>query len=131
MNLRELAVTDMRQLNIKDWSLSVELTDPDGVTYTTDNVTGDPLKAVQILYDYRKLNPDTGEEIVINEPVVTMARTSLARVPLPGENWYMRIPVDPSEGAPLEDFVLNTDRSPEGGRSLGFIRLYPTRVVQS
>lgn len=130
MNLRELAVTDVKNLNTADWALKIELTDPDGNRYTTDNETGEVLKAIQILYDYRKIDPDTGEEITINEPVVTVARGALSRVPAPGERWFIKLPIDPSDTATLEDFVLSPTRAPEGGRSLGFIRLYPQRVKQ-
>jgi hypothetical protein len=130
-NLRELAVADAKTLNVRDWGLKVEFTDPDGNRYITDNETGEELRAMQILYDYRKINPDTGEEIIVNDPVVVMARLSLARIPEAGERWHIRMPADPSTAASLEDFVLTSTRSPEGGRSLGFIRFYPQKVKQS
>lgn len=131
MNLRELAVKDMKSQNVKDWGLPIELMDPDGTWYTTDNETGETLKAVQILYDYRKLNPDTGEEITVHEPIVTIARSSLARVPVPGEKWIVKMPTETSESATLETRVINKARSIEGGKSLGFVRLYPGSVEQS
>lgn len=131
MNLRELAVVDVKSQNTKDWGLPIELIDPDGNEVTTDNETGETLKAIQILYDYRKLNPDTGEEITVHEPIVTISRSSLARVPVPGERWIVRMPIDPSETAQLETRVVTEIRSVEGGRSLGFVRLYPGSVIQS
>jgi hypothetical protein len=133
MNLRELAVSDSKSLNIKDWGLVVQLISPSGIKYNTDNETGEILKAKQILYDYRKLDPSTGEEITVNEPVVVMARSSLAVIPKAGEKWVMKFPADPnqSETATLSEFVLSETRAPEGGRSLGDIRLYPQKVVQS
>jgi hypothetical protein len=129
-NLRKLAVSDVKELNQKDWGLPVELTDPDGNKYITDNVTGEKLTAIQILYDYRKLDPGTGEEITVNEPVVTIARSSLSRVPIAGERWHVRIPIEPDPDAELQDFILSETRAPEGGRSLGFINLYPQKAVQ-
>ena len=131
MNLRELAVTDMRVQNNKDWGLPIELTDPDGIRYTTDAITGETLKAAQILYDYRKLDPQTGEEITVSEPIVTIAKDSLTRVPLPGERWYIKMPIEPSESATLVSRVISEIRAPEGGSSLGFIRIYPGKAVQS
>lgn len=130
-NLRALAVTDVREQNLKDWSLPVIMQDPDGNTHNTDAITGEDLKAIMIQYDYRKFNPDTGEEIVINEPIVTMARDSLSRVPLAGERWHLRFPLDPGIPDVLSDFVIDETRAPEGGRSLGFIRLYPHKAEQS
>lgn len=129
MNLRARVTEDMKRLNLRDWGGVVEFTSPDGIKYTTDNETGETLKAVQILYDYRRLNPETGEWLTVNEPVVVMARTSLARIPEAGERWHLRVQLDPlSED--LTDFVLSSTRAPEGGRSVGFIRFYPTKAKQ-
>lgn len=130
-NLRELAVEDVKNLNVKDWGLRIELCDPDGIWYTTDNETGETLKAIQILYDYRKLNPETGEEITVHEPIVSIARLSLSRVPIPGESWVIKMPIEPSESADLVTRVITRARSLEGGESLGFVRLYPGAVIQS
>lgn len=130
MSLRTRAIDDMKRLNLRDWSDIVELTDPDGIKYDTDNVTGEILKAVQILYDFQKFDPNTGEMVTVNEPVVSMARSSLARVPEAGERWHIRIPID-TGSTTLVDFVLSATRPPEGGRSLGFIRLYPQKAKQT
>jgi len=131
MNLRQLAITDLKTQNITDWSLPIELTDPDGIRYNTDAETGEQLKAIQILYDYRKFDLESGGEITVNEPVVSVTLTSLSRVPVAGERWHIRIPLDPFNPDTLSDFVLTEDRAPEGGASLGFIRLYPQKAVQS
>ena len=114
-----------------DWGLPVELTDPDGKEYKTDDETGNTLQAVQILYDYRKFDPETGQEIIVHEPIVIMAKSSLERVPVSGENWHIRFPVDPASPNTLSDFVLSKVRAPEGGDSLGYIRLYPHKAEQS
>lgn len=131
MNLRERAVADLKKMNIMDWGLKFKLIDPDGKRYDTDNETGEELKAVQILYDYRKIDPDTGGEVTVHEPVVIVALSSLARVPVAGERWFLQMPEVPSESAPLANFVLTEARAPEGGGSLGLIRLYPQKVEQS
>jgi hypothetical protein len=133
-NLRVLAKDDTRELNTADWGLPVKLTDPDGVEYTTDAITGGQLTAVQILYDYKQFSPATGEDKLMNEPIVVMHRASLSRVPQPGETWYMSFPVDPDPDTPEAQwgkFILSPTRAPEGGRSLGVIRLYPRKAVQS
>ena len=131
MNLRELAVSDLKRENIRDWGLPVQLIDPDGTRYTTDNETGETLKAVQILYDYRKLDPGTGEEVTVHEPIVVMMKSSLSRIPVSGENWVIKMPIEPNESATLETRVLSKARAIEGGSSLGYIRLYPGKVIQS
>ena len=133
-NLRELAVSDLRELNLKDWSGRVNLISPDGTRYETDAVSGEALRAIQILYDYRKMSPETGEDITVNEPVVSIALASLTRVPVAGEKWFIQIPEDPadqSDNPTFMELVLSPVRAPEGGKSLGFIRLYPTKAKQS
>ncbi len=135
-NLRNLAAADARELNIKDYGMLVEFKGPEstGTTYNTDAITGEPLRAVQILSDYRKFDPVAGEEITITEPIVVMARASLERIPLPGEKWFLRFPLDPDSDITPENgepYVLSNLRSPEGGRSLGLIRFYPTKAIQS
>lgn len=129
MNLRARVQADMKRLNLRDWSSVVEFTSPDGNKYNTDNETGETLKAIQVLYDYRRLNPETGEWLTVNEPVVVMARTSLARIPEAGERWHLRVQLDPNSDD-LTDFILSEVRAPEGGRSVGFIRFYPTKAKQ-
>lgn len=130
-NLRALAVSDMKNSNQSDYGLPVVLTAPDGTTYNTDAVTGETLTAVQILYDRKEIDPTTGAPIIIPEPIVVMARQSLARVPQAGENWHIRFPPDPYDPDTMDDFALSSARSVEGGRSIGFIRLYPLKATQS
>lgn len=131
MNLRAQAVIDVKTQNLKNWSLPIVLIDPDGNKYNTDNETAETLKAIQILYDYRRENPDTGEPMTVKEPVVVLALSSLSRIPQPGEKWIIEIPLDPSDPDTLSTFFFSSDRSPEGGASLGFIRLYPQKAAQS
>jgi hypothetical protein len=83
----------------------------------------------QILYDTLAENPETGAEIIIHKPVVTLRRSSLVRVPLPGENWVVKIPLTPSLTAPKVDFAI--ERPTEEGGAIGFIRLYLMRIEQS
>ena len=134
-NLRNLAVSDAKTLNENDWGMPIELVDPDGTTYNLDNVTGESLKAVQILYDYRKFNPDSGMDVLVTEPVVVISRAALARIPAADDGeWSIRFPIDPDPDivkANWGNFIFNGVRSNEGGRSLGLIRIYPTKAVQT
>jgi hypothetical protein len=122
VNLRELVESDLEITLTGVWSLPVELTDPDGVVSSHRG---------QVLYDTVGLDPETGERIVVNNPVVSLRRSDLDRIPVAGERWHVRIPVQPSETAILADFVLDSTRAPEGGASIGFIRLYLMKAVQS
>jgi hypothetical protein len=120
-NLRQQAEADLAFTLEGDFSLPVELTDPDGLK---QSVTG------QVLYDTVVVSPDTGQEVVVNNPVITLRRSSLNRIPGPAENWFVKIPTTPSATAEMSDFVIDTDRPPEGGGSIGFIRLYLKKASQ-
>lgn len=100
--------------------MPVTLIGPDGVRQS--NLLG------QVLYDIVRLNPETGEEVVVETPVVTLRRSSLARIPQAGEKWLVEIPVTPSTTATTEQYTLG--KPPEGGRSLGVIRLYLQKIEQ-
>lgn len=122
-NLREIAEADLATTleSPTDFGLPVDLTDPDGAQQTVNG---------QILSAIVRNNPDTGEPVIVNNPVVVLRRSTLNRVPVAGEKWHIRMAIDPSRTAVKQDFVLDPARSPEGGQSIGFIRLYVHRVEE-
>jgi len=111
-------------------SVPISLIAPDGTTIDTSENDGEPLKG-QVWHETSRIDPETGETIVINNPHVVIRRSSLSRVPEPGEKWLVKVPTSPLDGAATEDFIIDATRSPEGGKSLGFIKLYLRRVQQS
>ena len=129
-------MTSLLALNEKDLAVSLEkhsvlvtLIAPDGSTIDTSANDGAALTG-QVWHETSRLDPETGETFIINQPIVVLRRSSLSQVPAPGETWLVKVPVSPLEGAPIEDFVIDPTRSPEGGKSLGFIKLYLRRVDQ-
>lgn len=134
-NLREQMEEDLAITLEGEWGLPVELIGPDGQEITTSANSPDPQNPLplmgQVLYTTIRVSPATGEEVIANAPVITLRRSSLARIPVPGETWHIKFPKDPSLTAQLDDYVFSIDRASEGGRSLGFIRFYPTKAVQS
>ena len=136
-NLRERAEQDLGITleDPKQWGLPVELTGPGGIEIKTSANSPDPQNPLplygQVLYNTVRVNPETGEEMVTASPVIVLRRSSLSRVPLDGEKWFIKFPKDPSLTASLSNYALTPDRATEGGRSIGFIRLYPVKVVQS
>jgi hypothetical protein len=130
INLREQIESDLSRTLEKEYGLPVVLIDPDGNTIEVSQNDGQPLVG-QVLYDTVRINPDTGEEMIVNNPIVSLRRSSLSRVPQAGENWIVKIPTDPSTTAAKEDFIISSTRPPEGGRSIGFIRLYLQRAKQT
>lgn len=131
MNLRAQVEQDLEFTLEGDWGLSVELTDPTGKEHTKsfNNPTED-LKG-QVLWDTIVQNPDTGLENISNKPVLTLRRTSLEVVPSDSDfrKWSVKIPRSPVVGAPLDNYKIG--KPPEGGRSIGFIRLNLMRAEQS
>ena len=121
-NLRALAESHLAVTLEGAWAIEVDLIGPTGVKQLG-------LKG-QVLYDRTEQNPTTGQPVIVNEPVVVLRHSSLTAVPKSNEKWLIRMPVSPVEGAAKEDFVLDPSRAIEGGRSIGFIRLYPKRVKQ-
>lgn len=134
-SLRERVESDLAITLEGQWGLPVELTDPDGKKITTSANSPDPLNPLplrgQVLYTTVRVSTETGEEVITNAPVVTLRRSSLSRIPADGENWLVKFPKDPSLTADLENYALTPSRANEGGRSIGFIRLYPSKVIQS
>lgn len=115
MNLRDLAEQDLAVTLEGDWSTPVALVAPDGAEYTD-------LKG-QVLYDLVRMNPENGERTVCRNPIVSLRRSSLPRIPVAGETWLVTL----SDG----QYVISPTRPPEGGESLGFIRLYLQAVEQT
>lgn len=121
-NIRELAERHLSITLEGSYSLPVILIGPDGIE---DNARG------QVLYDTVSLNPDTGQTIVNNNPIVSLRASSLRRVPKSGENWIFKIPVTPNETAEKSDFAVTPTRASAGGASIGFQRYYLRKVKQS
>lgn len=122
-NLRELVESDLETTledSVAGFGLPIELIDPDG---NEETVNG------QVLYDTIIENPETGQEIVVPKPVVSIRRSSLSRIPKDGESWLVRIPETPAVEANKEDYLL--ERPSEGGRTIGYIRLYLMKAKQS
>jgi len=120
MGLREVIEADLGETLEGDFALPVVLIAPDG---TVDSVTG------QILYDTLVEDPEDGSQQIVHKPVVTVRRTSLARVPEAGEDWAVQIPTVPDATASTVTYKL--ERPSEDGGSIGFIRLYLMKAAQS
>jgi len=127
-NLRERCEADLKVTLEGDWKLPVILIDPaTGTTY--DKSANDPEEDLggQVLYDSRIENPETGGEMLVHKPVISIRRSSLAV--LPARGWVCKIPLTPDYDAPKVTFLV--ERPAEEGRAIGFIRLYLMRAEQS
>jgi hypothetical protein len=127
-NLREQIELDLHDSMEGEFGVSVELTSPDGKTQIYSKNNPDELLKGQVLYFSSREDPDTGETIVVNKPVVSLRKTSLNTIPGPDENWYIKMPISPEANAAIEKFVFTPTRAAEHGTDIGFIRIYPQRV---
>jgi hypothetical protein len=103
-----------------EFGIPVILIGPGGrITKTVD---GRPLVG-KVRWSQPEVNAETGETVVVSNPVVTLRRSSLSRVPVTGENWAVIIPESGKRGAPLATYALDTKYAVEDGRTLGKVRL--------
>jgi hypothetical protein len=127
VNLRALAELDLKTTLESEFKLPVFLTGPDGIDYST-NTDGQPLSG-QIIYETIEFDA-TGAGIKSPNPVVTLRRSSLVRIPVNSEVWEIRIPITPDLDGTLKTF-LTGPAAPEGGDSIGYIKLFLREVEQS
>lgn len=131
MNLRKKVNEDLEfsMESESDWGLPVILVDSDGNTYDTKKDSEDRLSG-QVLYNSIEYNPDTGEEMVIQDPIVVLRLNSLERIPQNGENWIVKIPTEPDPDATMESFALSPTKTMKFNKSFGFVRMYLQRMAQ-
>ena len=132
MNLRAKVVKDLETTmeKLNGWGLPVVLISPTGETQDKKKDSEDPLTG-QVLYSHKEWKPDTGEDVVVDEPVVCLRLASLETEPEPGENWAVKIPITPDPDAELVTFLINKDKALEFDRGLGIVKLYLSKATQS
>jgi hypothetical protein len=130
-SLRATCERDLHETLEGEWKIPVQLTSPDGQTQIYSVNDPSELLGGQVLNFSRRENPETGETTIVDQPVISLRISSLTRVPLAGERWFIRFPISPRPGAPLVSRVCTSDRSPEHGSDIGFLRLYVQKVDQS
>jgi hypothetical protein len=105
------------------------LISPDGFLINTSANDGNPLKG-QVFFEYGRCNPETGEDLIVKEPVVILRLSSLQRVPVYGEKWIIRFPLNPVDETQLVDHLFSVDRAPEGSMTIGIIKIFPQKITQ-
>ena len=122
MGIRELA----NKVTVKMHGLSgstVFLTGPDGIRRQYDDCIFTSGRITE--------SPDSGEEIVVINPVASFSRSSLVVVPQNGEKWALEAPVEVGNPDELTMFQMDKSKSIEGGKSLDTIILKLTQSKQS
>jgi len=129
VNLRtHIATAGLKKMIEGNFGLPIELTTPDGVEITT-NEDGDVLKG-EVLYDREEIDPESGELKTVKEIMVSLRKTALSIVPKSGETWKVAIPLDPALPSILTTHLINSDKAPIDGDSIGFIKLFLKDVEQ-
>jgi hypothetical protein len=111
-----------------EFGVPVTLVTPDGQHVST-TVDGRPLVG-KVRWAQPEVNPETGVAVAVDNPAVTLRRSSLSRVPATGENWGVYIPKGPRNGDEPEFYTLDTSYAVEGGRTLGKVRLPLVKTKQ-
>jgi hypothetical protein len=127
-NLRERIEAGLEHTLEGRFGLPVKLLSPDGEKQVYKKGTTDQTLQGQVIYDTMQDNPNTGAEVIVHMPVISVRKSSLDRVPLPGERWAFEAPVDPSPTAATQWWLAERPR--EDGGAIGFIRLYGIKMIQ-
>jgi hypothetical protein len=129
---RALIERDLEETLEGDFGLPVELISPTTGNKQTKSAN-DPTADLwgQVFYETRNMRAESILDVVVHTPWVSLRRSSLDEVPT-AENyagWVVRAPMRPSRTAPKVSKRIH--RPPEGGESIGFIRLYLEEIEQS
>lgn len=121
IDLRARVERDLSRTLEGEFGMPITLIDP--TTGTRQSVRG------QVCYFSKDVEPETGVQIRVEKPSVTVRRSSLTIVPQAGERWGVRVPSSPVAGAPIETYV--SEVGARDGNSFGFLTLYLTKTKQA
>ena len=105
-NLRAAIEADLADGIEGEFAIAISLLSPDGVRYTERGIFSTTSK---------RIDPSTGETVIVETPVLTLRTSSLTRVPVAGEKWHVFVN--------SAHYVIGSDRAPEKS-GIGFTRFY-------
>jgi hypothetical protein len=128
--VRELANGYLQETLAGIFALPVTLTDPDGVEQIYNALDAAlPVEerrelAGQVMFARKRFDPNTGGDIIVPKPVVSLPKDSLVRVPKDDDpdHWLCKAPTEPKWDAPKTTYRVG--RPIEGGDGHSMIRLY-------
>jgi len=134
-NLRERMERDLGVMiedSVNGFGLPVSLVSPDGERQIYDaHDTGVPqtqLLMGRVVYARFEVTPQTGMPYRVNDPMVTLRKSSLDRVPAAGEVWAVTIPKEPSLTSDTETYIM--ELAPQSGDSYPWILLVLMKAEQ-
>lgn len=113
------------------FALPVILVSPDGVEQGFSANDPDVPRTIPLTgrITFSRFDIDeNGAPSRVDNPIVTLRRSSLDRIPLAGENWAVKIPTTPDFDAVKETFFLES--APRAGDSYQWIQLPLTKFLQ-
>lgn len=118
--------------SVNGFGLPVSLCPPDGERQIYDaHDTGVPqtqLLMGRVVYARFEVSPQTGMSYRVNDPMVTLRKSSLVRVPAAGEIWSVTIPKEPSLTSDTETYLMTM--APQSGDSYPWILLVLMKAEQ-
>lgn len=109
---------DLSKILRGGWSKTIDLTSPDGVRY--------PGLKGTFFKETSRLDPETGEKIVVNCPYVIIELVLLEEQPKAGENWFIKV----TDSRGTQQFVMSPTNPPDLNTSIGFMVIHLQDVEQ-
>ena len=122
LNVRALAEADLAHTIEGEFASVIVLIGPDGAKQTVQG---------RVRLCKARIDTETGEQVVVPDPNVTVRRSSLSPVPATGESWYAQIPSGPRADSDTTTYRIDTSRAPQGGGTLGTLKFPLVRVAQT
>ncbi len=121
---------DLKTIIEGDFGLPVILVSPDGVEYSKSFLDAEKDLVGKIDRSTFSFNPDNGESVIVQKPVISIRINSLERVPKDGEKWVVKIPEKNQPTDAKIDYVLCNDKAVEMNTTIGYVKLYLMKVIQ-
>jgi len=133
VDIQSLAESDLA-VTLEGDGRTIILTSPADVIAHSSNYPTATVKGF-IRYDSIVENPETGGQMIINKPAISIRRSSLPVLPTEGPNdanyyqkWFVHISKSVTDQT-LEHYKI--EHPPIQGKSIGFIVLFLTKVSQT
>ena len=130
-SLRQKIEADLAVTLEGDFGLHCPITYSDGSEQIYSANDDTKLLQGQPIYETPEINLDTGETKLVPVTAVTYRRTSLNKIPEPGDRVKISIPVSPATPDTRLTMIATADNQQRHGRSIGIITFYVEQVKQS
>lgn len=127
-NLQRVLRGKTRVINSKRWGFAFVALGPLG-EQSTDHTTGTELKSLQNISNTIKVDPESGEDIIVRNPQLTFSIDSMNPIPKAGEDWMFKIPTGSDSDEPSVWYKMSKDHVYQNDE-LGVITVHLIKIVQ-